>query len=263
MTTSKILVDEGHNPADKQETAKASKIFKEFAMVERFHLPPELFQTAYGGRAKDPHPFEITYNFSGGSLEISTIRPLKPFDAALICLIACKAAQQRRILSADPSTAHGKQLRRDLELSEDSIYKDCLTYSTSSQQLMKELGLYCRSGSRMAENLEESLKRIFKVSFILNRTVNEQKETHMFHMLSRVVMVENGRSARMMFAIDPIMAEAILMPGHYAQIDMEQLRLLAQQPTQQLLYIQLCNAIDAGKDVPFWTGNSAPLHMDG
>lgn len=245
---SKILVDEGYDPADKQETEKASKIIREFAMVERSHIPPELFQTAYGGRLNDPKPLEIEYQFKGGSLEISAIRPLRPFDATLICLVACKAAQQRRILSPNPVTEHGRRLRDALELGEESCFKDCLTYTTSASKLMADLGLYCQPGGlKIQERLEESLKRIFKVSFILKRTINGQTQTDMFHMLSRIRMVTKGRDAKMMFAIDPIAAEAILNPGHYAQIDMADLRTLAHSPNQQLLYIQLCNQVDGGK----------------
>lgn len=232
------------------EPEKTVEIVREFANVDRYHLRPGLFQASRGKRRNEP--LELVYELkNGGSLEISSIHPLRPFDAILLCLVICRAAQNQTLLGPTPKTKIGQELREKLELLESSVFKTCLTYRTSARRLIANLGLIWH-GSVSIKKIEESLRRMFKVSFILTRIDDDgKKEIDMFHLMSYVRLVSKGKNAEMILAIDPILANALINPMHYATIDMESLKMLSSCDTQQLLFIELCNLIDPGKKRSF------------
>lgn len=235
------IVDGGENQDD---------IFKEFAHVERNHLAPYLFQIAKRG----PHKQEgihITKELPrGGSLEISGVQPLRPFDAVLLCLVVCKCAQNQVILGPDPVTENGKKLRAALRLKGNCEKADGLVHTTSANKLIKDMGRVW-SGGITLHMLEESLWRMFQISFKLERIDKKGTRTvDMFNILNSGRVVEKsgrtlskGRSALLQIGINPILAKVLMGGGNWCHIDMTSL-LSLDKGAEQLLYISLCNTID-------------------
>lgn len=217
----------------------------EFALVDRYHLEPQLFQVLPRGR-RQSRPVEIKCDLSsGGSLEIAALHHLQPIDAVLMCLICCKAAQDKLYIHADTQSSEGRRLRMDLDLRKDAAQDSCLAYRTSARNLINQLGLKWH-GNKSVKKIEDSIKRMFRTSFVLERFADGRRRVHMCNLLASVDIEDTGRDAEMLIAINPILAAAIIDPGHYAHVGMDDLRKLAGKEAQQLLYVLLCNMVSSG-----------------
>lgn len=233
------------NPPEKNLPA----LVQEFADVERYHLTPGIFQTAECG--KKPAALEVYIDLpDGGSLKVTGPKPLHPFDAVLLCAVLCKAAQDKKTISPGTQNPLGIELRSRLELMEDSLKEKCLAYNTNARELTRSMGLSWK-GSKSLKQIEESLERMFTTSFILKRYKDGKKRTDMFRLLSNIKIREE-KDITVAFGINTVLAEALLSPGHFARIDMEDLRKL--QKAEQLMFIQLSNTIDPGKKRSFTPG---------
>lgn len=233
----------------KPETTKAEKPQKplapvktEFATVERHHLVSGIFQIMGGKR--DTGPLDLKYDLpDGGSLRIAAPYPLRPFDAVLLCVVICKAAQDIKRISPGTQNPAGQKLRNFLELDGDSVNEPCLAYTTNARQLIEEMGLSWQ-GHKSLKQLEESLFRLYSTTFALEWRKNNKRRVDMFHLMSHVGL-EETRRVTIALGVNPVAAMAILDPGRFARIDMDTLRSLNQ--AQQLMFIALSNAIDPGK----------------
>lgn len=224
----------------------------EFALVNRHHLEPQLFQVAareHLPAGRNPESVKIEHDLGdGGSITIRAWEHLQPFDLTLMCLVCCKAAQEERLyLLPDTQSQEGLELREGLKLREDSVKETCLVMRSSARSIMQDLGLPW-AGHKSIRKLSESLDRMFGVGFRLVRRDKRtgRMRTDMFHMLSATRIESVGRDAKMTIALNPVLAATILDPGHYAHVGMDDLRKLAGKDAQQLLYVLLSNAIPAG-----------------
>lgn len=230
---------------DLTNTEKNLPVKHEFANVERTHLLPGIFQMR--GGIRNPGAIEIRKDFENGYAEISAPKPLTPFDAVLICIILCKAAQNKKPLYSTTKSKNGIELRTQLGLLKDAASQDCLVYETSARKLIEEMGISWQ-GHKTCKQIENSLKRIFKTSFIIEKTSDNKRCVYMFHLMSSI-KIEGEKEATLAFGINPVLAQALIEPGHFAQIDIK--TLINLERSEQLLFICLCNNIDNGKSRKF------------
>lgn len=206
----------------------------EWADVERYHLIPGIFQVANGRKKSHIDRLEIIRDYNNTHIEIIGPYVLRPFDLVLLCSLVSMAGKEKIYILKNPSTKIGKELRNSLELQYASTEKDCLYCQTTMRGICDYMGY--KWGQNFSKNFEESLKRIYSVSFIIKRKVDGKTCTDMTRLLSGVRSEDN----KINFGLNPVLASALLGEGHYARLDMDILREL--KSSQKILYAMLCNA---------------------
>lgn len=218
---------------------------KQFAHVERYNLITGLFQIFRGKRKAGPVEIQMDLP-NGGSLEIIAAKALHVFDAVLLCIIVCKCAQNKKIIYPYTSSEMGKKLRSGLDLLEDAIEEKCLAYETSMRQLIADMNLLWQ-GTKSVKQIEESLIRSAMVGFVLRTKKDGKPKTYIFHLMSYAKLEKQKET--IVIGLNPLLANALIVPGHYAKIDIDSLRELEQ--AEQLMFIYLSNAIDPGRTRSF------------
>jgi hypothetical protein len=187
---------------------------------------------------------DVTYTYGEDSIRFWGPEPLGADDLrvlqGLIAMAAVSGKDGRGIiLSQEPKTDQGRQLRLLLELKWDAIEKDTLVVKGSLGQLAREIG-YSDDGGSQFKTIRKSIERLWAVSVIVERGGRRQG----FRILSDYASDE--QECKIFVALNPRLAEAIMGERPHTSIDMAEVRVLRTDPAR-LMHQRLCGWIDPGK----------------
>lgn len=200
-------------------------------------LAPGLFRSLKRGERKR-RKLDVTYTFGEGeSMRFVGFEPLGADDMRLLQGIVALGGPNGILLTPEPSTATGQQLRLFLEPRFDAIEQDGLVVRESLPKLLAEVGM--TDGGDNIKALKASLLRMSNVTIL----VTKGRRQASFHLMSHAFDEADGR---LWVALNPRVAEAILGRRPFARIDMAEVRALQTDPAR-LIHQRLCGWIDPGK----------------
>ena len=200
-------------------------------------LAPGLFRSLKRGERKR-HKLDVTYTFSEGeSMRFIGFEPLGADDMRLLQGIVALSGPNGILLTPEPTTKMGQQLRLLLEPQFEATKQDGLVIRESMTKLLSEIGM-TDSGSNI-KALKASQLRMSNVTILVTKG---QKQAA-FHLMSHAF---NEAGGSLWVALNPRIAEAILGHRSYARIDMAEARALKTNPAR-LMHQRLCGWIDPGK----------------
>ncbi len=221
------------NPEIKYPAARAQKII---------HAAPQFRPIKRGARRKG---IERIYECQDGStLTIALFNELDIADQdLLLCLLAIARATSRGvIISSQPQTEKGKELRQALELNGEAASQDAVMILATAYELLKELD---RPTSKQSYDwLKNSLKRLSRVSFLYD----SKRTTWNFNLLSFSSENNDGELNILSICINPMSAKAVLCSddgyvllhrGERAELKTEEAR---------ALHSVLCGLVDMGEE---------------
>ena len=206
-------------------------------------LAPGLFRSLKRGERKRSK-LDVTYTYGKDSIRFWGPEPLGADDLRVLQGLVAMAATSGKdgrgiILSQEPKTDEGRQLRLWLELKWDALEKDALVAKGSFGQLARELG-YADEGGSQFKTIRESIERLWVVSVIVERDGRRQG----FRILSDYASDE--QECKLFVALNPRLAEAVMGERPHTRIDMAEVRALQTDPAR-LMHQRLCGWIDPGK----------------
>lgn len=140
------------------------------------------------------------------------------------------------MLSPEPQTEAGRQLRLFLEPKWDAIRQDAMVVRGSYRALAREVG-YANVDN--AKPIRDCIERLWKVSVI----VQDGKRRQGFRLLSEYASDEHD--GKLYVALNPLLARAV-MGGQHVRISMGEVRAL-RTDAARLIHQRLCAWIDPGK----------------
>ena len=206
-------------------------------------LAPGLFRSLKRGERKRIK-LDVTYTYGNDSIRFWGPEPLGADDLrvlqGLVAMAATSGTNGRGIiLSKEPKTKEGQQLRLLLELKWDALEKDTLVAKGSIGQLAREIG-YADEGGSQFKTIRDSIERLWAVSVIVERDGRRQG----FRILSDYASDEV--ECKIFVALNPRLAEAVMGERPHARIDMNEVRALRTDPAR-LIHQRLCGWIDPSK----------------
>ena len=199
-------------------------------------LAPGLFRSLKRGERKHGK-LDVTYTFGEGeSMRFVGFEPLGADDMRLLQGIVALGGPNGILLTPEPTSETGRQLRLSLEPRFKAIEQDALVVRESLTKLLSETGM-TDSGNNI-KALKSSLLRMSNVTIFVTKGLRQAS----FHLMSHA-FDEDGR---LWVALNPRIAEAILGHRPYARIDMTEVRGLRTDPAR-LMHQRLCGWIDPGK----------------
>lgn len=212
---------------------------KKYSMIarhDRAHcLAPGLFRSFQKGETRPK--LDITYDYGQEKIRFVGFEALGPDDMRFLQGLVALAGPRGLILSKEPKTEIGVQLRLFLDPRFDAADKNTLVVKDTYRNLLSLVGLSC--GGKNIRNLKNSLLRMSNVTVIV--TIGQRQAS--FHLLSYAVDDVDGR---ILIALNPRLAEAILGNTNYAKIILEEVRAL-KSDVARLVHQRLCAWIDPGK----------------
>jgi Replication protein C (RepC) len=242
--------EECSNPSNsdqQKETTTAehepAKFNVDHARHDRAHCLAGLFRSLQKGDRKKLK-LDITYSY-GKKEEVRFIgfEPLGVDDMRVLQGIVALAGPGGIILSDQPKTNMGQQLRLLLEPKLAAIKDDALVVTETLYRLMAEIG-YTNDGGEKRKQITESLLRLSNVTIIARKG----SRIGSFHLLSYAFDELDGK---LFVALNPRIAEAILGNRPHTRIDMNEVRKLQSDPAR-LLHQRLCATVDPGKQQHFY-----------
>ena len=206
-------------------------------------LAPGLFRSLKRGERKRLK-LDVTYTHGDDSIRFWGPEPLGVDDLRVLQGLVAMAAVSGEggrgiVLSPEPKTGEGQQLRLWLDLKWDAIEKDSMVAKGSFRQLARELG-YADDGGSQFKTIRESIERLWAVSVIVERGGRRQG----FRILSDYASDEH--EGKLFVALNPRLAEAVMGERPHTRIDMGEVRALQTDPAR-LMHQRLCGWIDPGK----------------
>ena len=199
-------------------------------------LCPGLFRSLLRGERKKKK-LDVTYVYGEKeSLRFVGFEPLGADDMRLLQVIVALAGPHGLLLTPEPYTSTGRQLRLLLEPKLDALDQDGLVVQKSMSTLLSESGM--TDGGENLKSLKASLLRLSNVTVLVTQGARQAS----FHLLSHVFDEADGR---LWIALSPRLAEAILGRRPHTRIDMEEVRALKSDPAR-LIHQRLCGFIDPG-----------------
>lgn len=130
-------------------------------------LAPGLFRSLKRGERKRLK-LDVTYTHGDDSIRFWGPEPLGVDDLRVLQGLVAMAAVSGEggrgiVLSPEPKTGEGQQLRLWLDLKWDAIEKDSMVAKGSFRQLARELG-YADDGGSQFKTIRESIERLWAVS---------------------------------------------------------------------------------------------------
>lgn len=200
-------------------------------------LAPGLFRSLKRGERKRGK-LDVTYTFGEGeSMRFVGFEPLGADDMRLLQGIVAFGGPNGVLLTPEPTTETGQQLRLFLEPRFEAIEQDGLVVRESLPKLLSEVGM-TDSGDNI-KALKASLLRMSNVTILVTKGQRQAA----FHLMSHAFDEADGR---LWVALNPRIAEAILGRRPYARIDMAEVRAIQTDPAR-LMHQRLCGWIDPGK----------------
>lgn len=202
-------------------------------------LAPGLFQSLKRGDRKKLK-LDVVYEYGDAKrIEFSGPEPLGADDLRILQGLVAMAGPSGLILSPDPVTEGGKQLRMFLEPKWDAIEADALVVKGSYRALAKEIGYANIDDSKP---IRDCIERLWKVSIIAQNGRKRQG----FRLLSEYASYASDEAeGRLYVALNPLIAQAVI-GGQHIRIDMNEVRGLNSE-TARLVHQRLCGWIDYSK----------------
>lgn len=198
-------------------------------------LAPGLFRSLKRGDRKK-FKLDVTYRHGDNTtLRFVGFEPLDAQDMRLLQGIVALSGPNGVILSEDPQTDRGQQLRLLLDPRLDAARADALVVKGTLGQLMREIG-YATDGAEARRDLKASLLRMSNVTL----HVKDGSREASFHLLSYLFDEADGS---LFVALNPRVATAVMGSAH-ARIELSEVRALQSDPAR-LLHQRLCGWIDA------------------
>lgn len=141
------------------------------------------------------------------------------------------------VLSPEPQTEAGQQLRLFLEPKWEAVQQDAMVVKGSYRALAREIGYADADNTRP---VRECIERLWKVSIIAQNGRKRQG----FRLLSEYASDE--QDGKLYVALNPLIARAVMGGAQHVRIDMDEVRALQTDPAR-LMHQRLCGWIDPGK----------------
>lgn len=141
------------------------------------------------------------------------------------------------VLSPEPQTEAGQQLRLFLEPKWEAVQQDAMVVKGSYRALAREIGYADPDNTRP---VRECIERLWKVSIIAQSGRKRQG----FRLLSEYASDE--QDGKLYVALNPLIARAVMGGAQHVRIDMDEVRALQTDPAR-LMHQRLCGWIDPGK----------------
>lgn len=200
-------------------------------------LAPGLFRSLKRGERKHAK-LDVVYDLGDGRrIEFSGPEPLGADDLRVLQGLVAMAGPGGLVLSPEPKTEGGRQLRVALELKWDAVTAEALVIKGSYRALAREIGYTDLDDTK---TVRKCIERLWKVSIVAQNGRKRQG----FHLLSEYASDE--ADGRLFVALNPLIAQAVMGGGKHAHIDMAEVRALRTDPAR-LMHQRLCGWIDPGK----------------
>lgn len=200
-------------------------------------LAPGLFRSLKRGERKI-QKLDVVYEFGDGQrIEFSGPEPLGADDLRVLQGLVALAGPSGLVLSPEPKTEGGQQLRLFLEPKWDAVQYDALVVKGSYRGLAKEIGYADIENSRP---IRDSIERLWKVSII----AQFDKRRQGYRLLAEYA--SDGTDGRLYVALNPRITQAIMGDAQYTRINMDEVRAL-RSDVARLLHQRLCGWIDSGE----------------
>lgn len=199
-------------------------------------LCPGLFRSLLRGERKKKK-LDVTYEYGQNeTLRFVGFEPLGADDMRLLQVAVALGGPHGLLLTPEPRSTLGRQLRLLLEPTFDAIEKDGLVIRESMTKLLAEMAL--TDGGENLKSLKSSLLRLSNVTILVTQGTRQAS----FHLMSHAFDEETGR---LWIALNPRLAEAILGHRPHTRIDLAEVRALKSDPAR-LIHQRLCAFIDPG-----------------
>lgn len=200
-------------------------------------LAPGLFRSLKRGERKCGK-LDVTYTYGKKeSMRFVGFEPLGADDMRFLQGIVALGGPNGILLTSEPVSETGRQLRLFLEPRFEAIEQDGLVVRESLTKLLVETGM--TDGGENIKALKASLLRMSNVTIL----VTKERRQAAFHLMSHAFDEQDGR---LWVALNPRIAEAVLGHRPYARIDMAEVRALQTDPAR-LIHQRLCGWIDPSK----------------
>lgn len=200
-------------------------------------LAPGLFRSLKRGERKR-NKLDVVYDYGDGkSIEFSGPEPLGADDLRILQGLVAMAGPGGLVLSPEPQTKGGQQLRLFLEPKWEAVQQDAMVVKGSYRALAREIG-YANPDD--TKPVRDCIERLWKVSIIAQNGRKRQG----FRLLSEYASDE--QEGKLYVALNPLIARAVMGGGQHVRISMDEVRALQTDPAR-LLHQRLCGWIDPGK----------------
>lgn len=218
-------------------------------------LAPGLFRSLRKGERKTSK-LDVKFTHGADSIRFWGPEPLGAEDLrvlqGLVAMAATSGESGRGImLQPEAESEAGKCLRESLHLKDDALQKEGMVAQGSYRQLAQEIGYADADGGSRFKAIRESIERLWAVSVIVERNGRRQG----FRILSDYAS-DAATGNKLLVALNPRLAEAIIGDRRYTRIDMNEVRALKTDPAR-LIHQRLCGWIDPGKSGKIETDNLA------
>lgn len=201
-------------------------------------LAPGLFRSLKKGDRKRLK-LDVTYDFGDGQrIEFSGPEPLGADDLRILQGLIAMAGPGGLVLSPEPKTEAGQQLRLFLEPKWEAVQQDALVVKGSYGALAREIGY---ANPNDTKPIRECIERLWKVSII----AQNGKKRQGYRLLSEYASDEVSGSLHV--ALNPRIAQAVMGDRPHARIELAEVRGLTGD-TARLIHQRLCGWIDPGKN---------------
>lgn len=200
-------------------------------------MAPGLFRSLKRGGRKTSK-LDVTYEFGDNErARFVGFEPLGADDMRLLQGLVALAGPNGIVLSPDPKTEKGHQLRFSLEPKFDAVDQDALIVKESMTKLLSEIGL--TDGGDNIKAIKASLLRMANVTVLITKGSRQAS----FHLMSYAFDDADGR---LFVALNPRIADAIVGRRPHARIELAEVRMIESNPAR-LIHQRLCGWIDPGK----------------
>jgi len=203
-------------------------------------LAPGLFVSLKRGDRKK-FKLDVVYQLSENeTIEFSGPEPLGVDDMRILQGLVAMAGPVGIVLSNDPKTETGKQLRLFLEPRWESVTENALVVKGSFRNLAKEIGYADIDGGKTFRDIRASIERLWKVSIIARQGTQRKG----YRLLSEYVSDET--EGKLFVALNPRLTQAIMGERQHSRIEMQEVRALTTDPAR-LAHQRLSAWIDRGR----------------
>ncbi|WP_039884709.1 replication protein C, IncQ-type [Acidocella sp. MX-AZ02] len=200
-------------------------------------LAPGLFRSLKRGERKRGK-LDVVYDYGDGKrIEFSGPEPLGADDLRILQGLVAMAGPSGLVLSPEPRTDDGQQLRLLLEPKWEAVQQNAMVVKGSYRALSREIG-YANIDD--TKPVRDCIERLWKVSII----VQHGKKRQGFHLLSQYASDE--QDGKLYVALNPLIAQAVMGGRQHVRINMNEVRALQTDPAR-LIHQRLCGWIDPGK----------------
>lgn len=200
-------------------------------------LAPGLFRSLKRGERKTSK-LDVTYEFGQGQkIEFSGPEPLGADDLRILQGLVAMAGPAGLVLSPEPKTDAGLQLRLFMEPKWDAIRQDAMVVKGSYRALAKEIGY---ANIEDTKPIRDCIERLWKVSII---ALSGGKRRG-FRLLAEYA--SDDAAGKLFVALNPMIAQAVMGGNQHVRINLWEVRSL-KSDAARLIHQRLCGWIDPGR----------------